>query len=96
MKPLPKEQVQQTAQILLAYLDSPENSTPNNMVEGIVSGKSLMRGLITGTLVVCQTNVPAAAPPADPPAGETAAAPPAATGPGKKKKKAKAKPEKAA
>ncbi len=86
MTPLPKEQVQQTAQILLAYLDNPENSTPNNLLEGVVSGKSLMRGLISGVLVVCQTN--AAAPPAD----ETSTMPPAPPG-GGKKKKAKKKPD---
>lgn len=87
MKPLPADQILQTAQILLAYLDSPTNSTPNNMLEGVVSGKSLMRGLISGALVVCQTNAPAA----PPPAGETSTMPPAAPG-GGKKKKAKKKP----
>ena len=52
MVPLDKESVVQTAQVILAYLSNPANSTPNDMLEGIVSGKSLMRGLVTGSLVV--------------------------------------------
>lgn len=52
-KPVNEEQVQQTAQIILTYLDDPGNKTPNNMLEGIVSGKSLLRGIIAGALVVC-------------------------------------------
>ena len=54
MTPLDQKQVVQTAQIVLAYLGNPENSTPNDMLEGIVSGKSLLRGIISGSLVVCQ------------------------------------------
>ena len=54
LKPLDLEQIQGTCQIVLAYLDDPENSTPNNMVEGIAGGKSLLRGVLSGNLVICQ------------------------------------------
>ena len=64
LKPFAPEQIQSTAQIVLAYLDDPANNTPNNMLEGIVSGKSLLRGIVSGQLVVCQTQPEApAAPP---------------------------------
>jgi len=53
-----QEQVQGTAQQVLAYLDDPTNKTPNNMLEAIVSGKSLLRGIITGQLIVCQQLAP--------------------------------------
>lgn len=53
LQPINQEQVQQTAQIVLTYLDDPENRTPNNMLEGIVSGKSLLRGILAGQLFVC-------------------------------------------
>lgn len=70
MTPLPADQVQKTAQILLAFLDSDGAVVPGSLVEGVVSGKSLLRGLLQGTLVLC---APDAAPkpqpetPADPP-----------------------------
>ena len=54
--PLDVEQIQRTAQVMLAYLGDPENKTPNNMLEGIVSGKSLLRGITAGTLVLCQVS----------------------------------------
>jgi len=54
LAPINQEQVQQALQVGLAYLESPENSTPNNMLEGIVSCKSLFRGILSGALVVCQ------------------------------------------
>lgn len=54
MTPINQEQVNQTAQMLLVYLEDPKNVTPNNMLEGIVSGKSLLRGILSGSLVVCQ------------------------------------------
>lgn len=56
MKPVNQEQVVQTAQILLAVLSDEEGSTPNKYLEGVVSGKSLLRGLIAGQLVVCALN----------------------------------------
>lgn len=58
MQPIPAEQVQNTAQILLTYLDDENNSTPNHMLEGIVSGKSLLRGILAGHLVICQVDQP--------------------------------------
>ena len=69
MQPLPQEQVQKAAQILLTFLDSEGATVPGNLLEGVVSGKSLLRGFLQGTLIVCQAGAPAApvAPaPADP------------------------------
>lgn len=60
LKPINQEQVQGASQVILAYLDDGANTTPNNLLEGIVSGKSLLRGIISGNLVVCQKE---AAPP---------------------------------
>lgn len=54
LQPLPAEQVQKTVQVLLTYLDDPRNTTPNDMLEGIVSSKSLLRGILAGQVVVCQ------------------------------------------
>jgi len=54
LTPINQEQIQGTCQVVLAYLDDEANSTPNNMLEGIVSGKSLLRGILAGQLVVCQ------------------------------------------
>ena len=98
MKPLPAEQVQQTAQITLAFLESGDAKIPGNFMDGVFSFKSLLRGILAGNLVVCQTNAPANppgdTPPDDDPPGDAppAATPPAANGPGKKKKK-KTKPK---
>ena len=58
MTPLDKESVVQTAQIALAYLNDKRNATPNDMLEGIVSAKSLLRGIVAGNLVVCQVDAP--------------------------------------
>ena len=49
-----QENLLATAQCLLAYLSDDSNSTPNNMLEGIVSGKSLLRAIISGQLIVCE------------------------------------------
>ncbi len=62
LQPINKDHVQQTAQILLAYLDDERNATPNNMLEGIVSGKSLLRGILGGQLILCQEQEPAGDP----------------------------------
>ena len=59
MTPINQEQVVQTAQILLAVVSDEEGSTPNKFLEGVVSGKSLLRGLIAGQLVVCTAEAPA-------------------------------------
>jgi len=60
LQPVNQEQVQQTAQVLLAFLSDESVSVPGNMLEGIVSGKSILRGIIQGQLLVCQ-NVPSEA-----------------------------------
>jgi hypothetical protein len=62
LKPINQEQVQQASQVMLAYLDDGANTTPNNLVEGIVSGKSLLRGIINGSLIVCQKEATSPAP----------------------------------
>lgn len=74
MQQLPQEQVQKTAQVMLAFLDSPGANVPGNLLEGVVSGKSLLRGLLAGSLAIVST-APAAQPqatlaPAAPPEGE--------------------------
>lgn len=58
MRPINQEQVVQTAQILLAVISDEEGSTPNKYLEGVVSGKSLLRAIIAGKLVVCATGAP--------------------------------------
>jgi len=57
LQPIQQEQVQQTLQVVLAYLEDENGVTPNAMIDGIVSGKSLLRGILGGQLLVCQ-NVP--------------------------------------
>lgn len=73
MRTVPTEQVQQTVQVLLAFLDSENVKVPGNMLEGIVSGKSLLRGLLNGQLVVAQVDLPKQAPAATPAPEETPA-----------------------
>lgn len=53
MKPVNQEGVVQTSQVILAVLSDEEGTTPNKYLEGVVSGKSLLRGIISGQLVVC-------------------------------------------
>ena len=53
LQPINTEQVQQTAQTLLAFLSDENVSVPAPMLEGIVSGKSLLRGIMAGQLVIC-------------------------------------------
>ena len=50
MQQIPTEQIQQSVQVLLSFLDSDGASVPGNMLEGIVSGKSILRGLLSGNL----------------------------------------------
>lgn len=52
-QPINPDQSTKTVQVMLTYLDDPANSTPNNLVEGIASGKSLLRALLNGDLVIC-------------------------------------------
>ena len=54
LRPVNQEAVEKTMQILLTYLDDPVNVTPNNILEGIVSAKSLIRGILGGGLFICQ------------------------------------------
>lgn len=54
LKPLEQEQVQGTMQVLLAYLDNPANSVPNNLVEAMFSAKNIVRGILGGQLFLCE------------------------------------------
>ena len=54
LQALPSEQVAPTAQALLSFLDREEVSIPGNLLEAIVSGKSLLRALANGQLVLAQ------------------------------------------
>lgn len=59
LQPINIEQIQRTAQVLLSVLDSDAVSVPGNLVEGVTSGKSLLRGILQGNVVVCeQANEP--------------------------------------
>lgn len=58
MREVPIEQIQKTVQVLLAFLDSDGANVPGSMIEGIVSGKSLLRGLLNGQLIVAQPETP--------------------------------------
>lgn len=82
MKLIPQEQVQQTAQILLAFLDSDGASVPGSMLEGVLSGKSMLRGILGGQLGVVQLDMKTEPPADDPPADDP---PPATKTPAKKK-----------
>lgn len=57
LTPINVEQVQQSAQVALAFLSDGSVSVPANMLEGIVSSKSLLRGIISGQLIVCHQAV---------------------------------------
>jgi hypothetical protein len=70
LQPLPQESVQSTCQILLAFLSDEGVSIPGNLLEGVVSGKSLLRGIIQGQLQVCQIAAPQQAKPIVEPKGE--------------------------
>lgn len=64
MQKIPSEQIQQPVQILLTFLDSDGASVPGNLLEGVVSGKSILRGLLSGSLGLVSLNQqPAAAAP---------------------------------
>ena len=53
MTPIQQEQVQQVAQVLLSVMSDERCVTPNNLVEGVVSGKQLLKAIVAGQLVVC-------------------------------------------
>ena len=54
LKAIDQTNVQTTAQSLMAFLDREDVSVPGNMLEAIVSGKSLLRALVAGQLVIAQ------------------------------------------
>lgn len=54
LQALNQEAVQPTVQALLLFLDSENIQIPGNLLESIVSGKSLLRALATGQLVLAQ------------------------------------------
>ena len=62
MRAVPAEQIQKTVQVLLSFLDSDSVTVPGSMIEGVVSGKSLLRALLDGRLIVAQLDVPQDAP----------------------------------
>jgi hypothetical protein len=66
MKPIDMQQIQGPVQVLLTVLSDENGSTPNHLLEGVVSGKSLLRAILQGNVVVCQAEN--AAPPAPTPA----------------------------
>lgn len=67
MNPLPTEQVHSTLQVLLAVLSDEGVRIPGNMLEGVVSGKTLIRSIIGGQLVICQPTPPEQKGPAEKP-----------------------------
>ena len=68
LQPLDPQNVQVTVNVLLAYLDDPRQSTPNDQLDGIVSAKSLCRAILKGDVVVCKdVPKPAAKPVKRPP-----------------------------
>ena len=48
------DQALQAVQVLLTVLSDEGSSTPNNLLESVVSGKSILRGLLQGSLVLCE------------------------------------------
>lgn len=54
LEPINENAVKQTAQVLLSVLDDERFSCPGNLVEGVTSGKSLLRGIIGGNVIVCE------------------------------------------
>ena len=89
-QPVQPEQVQQSCQIGLAVLSDEECRIPGNLVEGIMSFKSLLNALIQGSLVICQ-DVPAKPEDGQTPPKKEAASPKKKVA---KKTKNKAAPEK--
>lgn len=49
-----QEQIKNVAGGLVTFLSDESVIVPGNMVEGIVSGKSLLRALAEGKLVLCE------------------------------------------
>ena len=61
MTPIDPQQAQQTAQVLLTFLSDENVSVPANLIEGIVNGKAMLRGILSNQLFICAaTPAPAA------------------------------------
>jgi len=59
MQPIPNhDQALQAVQVLLTVLSDEGSSTPNHLLEAVVSGKSILRGLIQGQLMLCAPGQP--------------------------------------
>lgn len=54
LQALNPENFQPTCQALLAFLDREDVTIPGNLLESIVSGKSLLRALLQGQLTLAQ------------------------------------------
>ena len=68
MKPIQNhDQALGSIQVLLTVLSDENSSTPNNLLEGVVSGKSILRGLLQGGIVLCSAEEAGKAPPPPPP-----------------------------
>lgn len=57
LKALESEQIVPTVQVLLSLLEREDVNVPANMLEGVVGGKSILRALINGQLVLAQEEV---------------------------------------
>ncbi len=59
LKPVqPEEQVQKACQLGLTVLSAPETPIPGNLLDAIQSFKSLLGGIIQGTLFICEREAP--------------------------------------
>lgn len=64
LQELKNDAVQATVQSMLAFFDREDVNVPGNMVESIVSGKSMLRALLNGQLVLAQRAQEPPSPPA--------------------------------
>lgn len=54
-KPIEQQDaVERASQALLALLSSDKTQIPGNLVEAVISGKSLLRAIAEGSVVVCE------------------------------------------
>ncbi len=59
LKPIPyQDQVQRTCQVGLTVLSDEKCNVPGNMVEGILSFKTLLSGILNGSIILCQAEAP--------------------------------------
>lgn len=66
MNPLPTDQVHGAVQVLLTVIGDERASIAGNMVEGVVSAKSLLRGILGGQFVICAPTPPEKPKPQEP------------------------------